>query len=320
MNAQAEFQKLMMNEQDINSYLSSRDESDHINIKTPAQFLDELLAHFEGGDKPGLSLPWNKSRDDILFRPSELTIWNGINGHGKSNVLGMVILYAIREYKACIASLEMKPVTTLSRMARQAMGGNSPTSAFNRGMVQFMDGRLWLYDQQGTVSAEKLIGVMYYAAEKLGVEHFVVDSLMKCGIGEDDYNGQKRFVDRLCAVAKDTNMHVHLVTHAKKGNDEHEIPGKMSVKGSGSITDQADNVLTVWRNKKKEQMIAAGDTTFETKNIPDGFVICDKQRNGEWEGRIALWFDKSSMQYLENPNYHPRTMQEYLFAGEVIRN
>ncbi len=27
-------------------------------------------------------------------------------------------------------------------------------------------------------------------------------------------------------------------------------------------------------------------------------LICDKQRNGEWEGRIALWYDKDSQQFV----------------------
>lgn len=305
------FARLMLNENDINDFINNRDESDHANVKTPSAFLDDLLAHFEGGDIPGDCMPWQKTHNLIRFRHSELTIWNGINGHGKSNVLGQVILHLLSDRKACIASLEMKPVTTLSRMIRQALGSRSPTSNYITKFVDHADGKLWLYDQQGTVSAGKVIGVMYYAAEKLGVEHFVVDSLMKCGIGEDDYNGQKRFVDQLCACAKDTQMHVHLVTHAKKTDNEYDTPGKMSVKGSGSITDQADNVLTVWRNKKKEQKIAAGDTSDETAKLPDELICCDKQRNGEYEGKIALWFDVESMRYNENQRGINHAMGEF---------
>lgn len=29
-------------------------------------------------------------------------------------------------------------------------------------------------------------------------------------------------------------------------------------------------------------------------------LICDKQRNGEWEGCSALWFDRESWQFLED--------------------
>jgi twinkle protein len=306
------FAQLMVSEAEIDRHMNERDTADHVNVKVPSSFLDQLVSHFDESEGvTGDCLPWEKTQNLIRLRHSEVTIWNGINGHGKSNVLGQVILHQLKGRKACIASLEMKPVTTLARMCRQALGGRNPTSEFISNFVSRADSKLWLYDQQGTVSADKVIGVMYYAAEKLLVEHFVVDSLMKCGIGEDDYNGQKRFVDRLCAFAKDTECHVHLVTHAKKAENEHDLPGKMSVKGSGSITDQVDNVLTVWRNKKKEQKIAAGDTSEDTKNLPDAMICCDKQRNGEWEGRIALWFDVDSMRYRESPRSMNYIMSEF---------
>jgi len=68
--------------------------------------------------------------------------------------------------------------------------------------------------------------------------------------------------------------------------------------GSGSITDQVDNVLTCWRNKGKETAQQTGGTWSATD--PDCLLICDKQRNGEWEGRIALWFEPASMQFIES--------------------
>jgi hypothetical protein len=36
-----------------------------------------------------------------------------------------------------------------------------------------------------------VLEVIYYCAEKLGVKLIVIDSLMKCGINEDDLNKQK---------------------------------------------------------------------------------------------------------------------------------
>ena len=71
----------------------------------------------------------------------------------------------------------------------------------------------------------------------------------------------------------------------------------MDVKGSGSITDQVDNVITVWRNKAKEKEFAEKGVA---PNDPDCLLICDKQRNGEWEGRVGLWFIQSALQFVEN--------------------
>jgi twinkle protein len=72
----------------------------------------------------------------------------------------------------CIASFEMKPAKTLERMARQWSAFNANDPAFlgdERAQTQFLDlygqfrdwtdGRLWLYDQQGTVTASQVCAV-----------------------------------------------------------------------------------------------------------------------------------------------------------------
>jgi twinkle protein len=280
------------------------DRGDHANVKAASTYLDDMIVRSRGGAEiSGCTLPWGKTHDLVRLRKSEVTIWPGINGHGKSMVVGQVMLGLMGQgEKVCIASFEMKPVATLTRMCRQAVGSDQPSEDFIRRFSERSDGKLWMYDQQGTVHASRVLGVIYYAAEELGVTQFVIDSLMKCGINEDDYNGQKKFIDQLCAAAKDTGCHIHLIAHSRKAHDELAPPGKMDVKGSGSITDQVDNILTVWRNKKKEGLIASGKASEDDKLSPDALIICDKQRHGEWEGRISLWFDGKSFRYLESPN------------------
>lgn len=219
-----------------------------------------------------------------------------------SQVLGMVSLWLVpQQQKTVIASLEMKPVVTLARMCRQAACEARPTPDVIRTFHELTDGRLWLYDQQGAVHADKMLAVIRYCADKLGINHFILDSLLKCGIGEDDYNGQKAFIDQITSAARDYQIHIHLVAHSRKGRDENTPPGKMDVRGSSSITDQVDNVLTVWRNKPKEREQRENDPKFDP-NAPDCMLICDKQRNGEWEGAINLWFRSASMLYVDHPD------------------
>jgi twinkle protein len=85
----------------------------------------------------------------------------------------------------------------------------------------------------------------------------------------------------------------------------------MDIKGSSSITDLADNVCSVWRNKAKDDgSVDAG--------AADAVLYLDKQRNGEWEGAISLWFDKQSMQYREDALSHvKRHTIESKFVEEV---
>lgn len=272
-------------------------------------------------------LPWDKTHGLFHFRPGEVTLWAGVNGQGKSMMSGLAALsLCTQDERVCIASFEMKPRRTLERMMRQWTGQGAPdesehdsaemVSVFRDLYEQFRDWsdkRLWLYDQQGTVKTERILAVVRYCAKELRMNHFFIDSLMKCVADEDDYNGQKRFVDEVTSIARDTGMHVHLIHHLKKLPDESKFPDKMDVKGSGSITDQVDNLLLVWRNKPKERDRAAGKKVAEED--PDAMLICEKQRNGEWEGRMSLWFDKASQQYLGAAGAAPLNMWNFPHRG-----
>ncbi len=183
-------------------------------------------------------------------------------------------------------------------MARQFIGVEEPTPEYIRRFSEWTINRLWLYDQIGTIRTDRMIAVVRYCIQELNITHFVIDSLMKCGIGLDDYNKQKYFVDELSTLAKDTNAHIHLVNHSRKGERESNVMSKFDIKGAGEITDMADNVFIIWKNKKKEVALNASDVNPETEKKPDAMLICDKQRNGEWEGKVTLWYHRPSFQLL----------------------
>lgn len=279
-------------------------------VRPAREWVEELIRNLGASIKERrVVLPWHKTHALIAFRPGEVTLWAGVNGHGKSLITGMAMMSIMGQGdRVCIASFEMKPGKTLKRMGRQFTGQNDDAAWISDERVLadfkdlyeqfaiYTDDRLWLYDRQGTADRKALMGVIRYAAHELGVNHFVIDSLMKCVSGEDDYNAQKTFVDELCALARDLDIHIHLVHHLRKLGSESDTPDKADVKGSGSITDQVDNLLLVWRNKAKERDAAAGKKI--APELPDAMLICDKQRNGEWEGRIALWYDKDSQQFV----------------------
>lgn len=244
-----------------------------------------------GEEQNGYKLPWNKA-NEFRFREAELTIWTGYNGHKKSMLQGFILLALIAQgAKGLIASLEMPPRKTLWRMCKQWTGTNEPTTPYIEKYFNWLHQKLWLYDQVGTVKAERMIAVARYAITELGVNQVAIDSLMKCGIGEDDYNKQKWFTDELATLAKDTGAHIHLVAHSRKPTDGKEgIPStKYSVSGSGNITNMADNVIVCFSQKD------------DTKNYDQMFIV-EKQRNGDAEPRYVLHFDDQSLQFKPYPS------------------
>lgn len=242
----------------------------------------------------GDPLPWEKGHG-ITFRMGEVTLWVGINGHGKSAVTTQVAAFlALRGRRSCIASYEMLPVMTIDRMLCQVAGGPSPTEEFTYDFFAAMRGRIWIYDRRDQANREMLYRVIRYCAAEKKINHFWIDSLMRCVKGEDDYNGQKDFVGELCSLAKECDIHIHLVHHSRKSHDENTPPNKFDAKGSGAISDQVDQFISVWRNKKLEAELAAGKGDSE---MPGFVLIVDKNRNGGWEGRIPLWGDLESWHF-----------------------
>lgn len=274
---------------DFEAYMAAR-EADTALIRPATDFRNELEQEFFGDTaRMGGYLPWRKVDEQWRIRKGELTVWTGFNGHMKSMVTGYVMLDLIKQgEKVCVASFEMKPTKTLKRMASQAVGTANPSLEYIDKFLDMVSGNLWLYDQQGDTTPERVIAVITYCAEQLKVTQFVVDSLMKVIGDEDDYNAQKKFVGRLHNLSRELGIHIHLVTHARKKDDEAKRPGKQDNKGSGSIVDQTDNFVSVFKIPKKPD-----DTG------PDFCLYVDKQRHGEWEGNIALWFDDKSLQFKE---------------------
>jgi twinkle protein len=276
---------------DFEAYMASRTE-DVANIKPAEDFHDALHDEFFGEEKMrGRYLPWRKLDDFVRVRPGELTCWAGFNGHGKSMATSEVLLGLMGQgERALVASFEMTPRKTLARMCRQHVGVCKPSEAYVGKFLDSVSGKLWLYDQQGETTPERVYAVVTYCAEQLGVTQVVIDSLMKCVRDEDDYNGQKRFVGKLQSLARDLSIHVHLVTHSRKREDENKRPGKQDNKGSGAIVDQTDNFVSVFKLPRKG----------EDDTGPTHCLYFDKQRNGEWEGHLALWMDPQSLQFREN--------------------
>ena len=299
-------------EVDFEKYLKANDVAQK--VKNAGEFLDEIEAEIANpAEDVSQTMPWTKTHAGFQFRAGEVTLYAGGNGGGKSMVTGQIAMGLIKQkQKVMIASFEMKPKRTLFRMLRQFAGENIDFPRYTdkhrylsnliTRMRAFAHANLWLYDQQGTVTAQQVIAVSRYSAVELGVQHIFIDSLMKCVSGEDDYNAQKAFVDELTSLARDHNVHVHLIHHIRKLQSEEIKPNKNDIKGSGSISDQVDNVLMVWRNKKKEHDAQNGVVDVM---IPDAYLMCEKQRNGEAEDWYSLWYLKDSQQFVENHDSLP---------------
>lgn len=276
------------------------------NIIDASEFRQSLKDYFANPDHiTGAKLPWGSTHFDIRFRPGETTVWAGINAHGKSMMVGMCSLGWIAQGEGVLnISLEMTAVSTLARMVKQASMTATPSDQAIDTFANFMLTKGYIYNHHGSLSPQYVYGAIRCAASK-GISHVIIDNLMKCVRGVDDYNAQKDFVNQITQLAQQYNVHVHLVHHIRKQENELKMPNKFDLTGSGTITDLADQVMIVYRNRMKEKMLYDNPADEDANDLPDAYLGCEKNRHGNWEGKVKLWFNKDCMQYTSDKRRMP---------------
>jgi twinkle protein len=251
------------------------------------------------GARAGIPLPWAGCESHVRLRRGTLAVWAGINFHGKTSLLKMLGLHMARSgERVCFASLEEKPEETFADMTQMAIPDTDVRECDDWIDVVggWLSGKLWLYNQTRMMDPQRILALMAYAAKEKGCTHFVLDSLMRTGLAQDDYEGQRVFVNQLTNYAEQLNMAVHLVHHIVKV-DETQVPGRDSIRGTGAIIDQAHQVFIVWRDVSEEKAI----------DKPDGLLIVAKNRGlrpANWIGKIQLCMHKSG-QFLRQKTDKP---------------
>lgn len=303
---------------DLNAYMGAPDFL--ASVRSAAEFADlvkaELDPHAPQDQAPGLLLP--KARGLVHFRPGEVSVWSGYNGHRKSMFTSQVAIdLAAQGERVLIVSLEMLPVRTMARMTRQACGLAHPGANLIERFHQWTAGRMWLFDHVGRIAPDRALALCRYFAEELQGTHIFLDSWMMVCSSEERLDEQKQFSTDLCRLAQETGLHVHVVAHCRKPNgtsDESKLPTRYDIRGSGSISDQASNIFIVWMNKAKFAALETNPDDAETRAKPCAVVKCDKQRNGRWEGKIQLWHHDPSLRFCQD-RFAP--VQPYQFLSEV---
>lgn len=284
-------------------------------LKTAKEFRDKVhqFLHPPTAAAIGQSLPWSYTfaQGRFAFRPKQVSIWSGYNGHGKTTMLSYCMMHAINcGQVCCMASLEMPGEITVLKAVRQTSCKEIPDDDELDASLNWLGDRLWIYDHIGDQKLKEVLDVLLYARRRYGATQLIIDSLMMLSVDGDDYNEQARITKKLKEFARDHNCHIHMVVHPKKAKERGQTPDSSDVKGTGTQTDAVDNVLLVWQNKKKlmakrDQQLRGIPMPYDLSQEPDATLTIDKNRMTGWTAVIPLWFNDASCQYLSDPNDLP---------------
>lgn len=318
-----------VSKEEIENAFNNAESWDPEQLQDPKSFEAKVLERIfpSSLDQLGYDSPWHWFNEKIFFDKSGLSVWTGTNGHGKTQFLNHLAVYWMSKgAKLCIASLELDPDETLVNMIpvlstknTNPRVGTTLTREFAVECINWLhEERMWFYDEFGGAKADELIKILEYAHRKYGIDVFIIDSLSLINIDDDNYNDQSAFVKDLVRFKKRNNCHVHLVVHPKKMDDEQRLPGKFDFKGSGTITNVADNCFSVWRNKAKEEAVslqergvALDENKLKLLDAPDCYVSCVKQRKDGHEGKFGFMLDLTSKQYLGTGHERPKPYVHY---------
>lgn len=223
------------------------------------------------GVREGVPLLWPSLARQVRIRRGKLAMWTGINHHGKTALVKQLsIQLAKAGEKVCIASLEETPEETMADITRMAVPqvDIGESDDWIDLVCNNLSGKLWLYNQTRMMSPQRILALIAYSAREKGCTHFILDSLMRTGIEQDDGEGQRVFLNQLTNYCAMLNIGIHVVHHIVKV-DEMQVPGRHSIRGGGAMMDQADQIFIAWRDVREDK----GDEE------PDGLLVVAKNRN-----------------------------------------
>lgn len=294
------------------------------NLCAPNQFADAYYDAFfnRHEESYGYELPFHFP---LRWRPSEMTLFTGEDGSGKSSMLSLIAIVSARQMepgqKVVVASMEVPPEITLWIMARQLLGlGKLEKTEENIARVVkalgWLQKRILIYNFLGITDWRELLNTFRYAREHAGGELFIVDSVMRIGIEDDNYAMQGIASSQFAEFSVKTGAHTILVHHQNKSGDGGQ---KTRVRGSKQWTDNAHNVVGTKRNEAKATKLAelkaerdSGEmdqTSYdnEVRQLTikwDSQFLLSKQRwpGSRQNGARYLYFHHESLQFHEKPN------------------
>lgn len=263
-----------------------------------SRLVDDVKPKPEPFTMPFLKMNWQEG-EGFYFRPGELTVWGGFSHAGKSTMLNFMVAQLLgARIPVFIGSFEIRVETQLRKMLSVFFGKNQINEHTAREFSRNVGESIVFADVVGSISRDSLMEMLWFSYRRYGVEHFVIDSLMRVQGLEEDYPAQGEFCNRLQDFAKQTGAHIHLVAHLAKPGQDSARPSMYSVKGSSLMVNNADNVILVLRNPEKEKKRKAGKLTAEeSRNMHDSELIVEKQRETGWTGMFKLNFDTARFRY-----------------------
>ena len=249
----------------------------------------------------------------IGFKRGMVSVWTGKRGCGKSSLLNMLILNAAqRGFKSALWTGELTADMVKQWLYLQAAGKRYNHRVFGTdyyitadtvipNIDSWMDDKMRLYNNNYGENFQTIEQQVRTLHGEWGVDNVLLDNLMVLDIkslDEEKYDRQGVLMQRLVDLAKELNIHIHLVAHPHKSLGYVRID---NIGGSGDISNKADNVFIM--SRVNNDFKATAGEFLEKSDLVDIvssgctniIEIAKFRAKGTLMGDIVkLWFEEES--------------------------
>ncbi len=226
--------------------------SAHPNCLTP---LGELPHSYRDALDKGYSTGW-QCLDYYLqgIRKGEITVVTADTGAGKTTFCTQLMVNcAMQDIPVWINSWEMKPETTMRKLASIILRRPMKVCNFSAQENEQFDewaSRYKVYINPNTIGTDiNSLAKQLVQAKELGIEIVMLDHLdyLVNSKKEKLHEAIDETVKRLHELAFALSMHFLLICHPRQSASSGEEVGMHALKGSASIKQYADNIITLHR-------------------------------------------------------------------------
>ena len=252
-------------------------------------------------------------RRGLGFKRGMVSVWTGKRGCGKSSLLNMLILNAAQKgEKSALWTGELTGDMVKQWLYLQAAGKQHNhrlegtdyfvTNDYVASKIEvWIDKYFWLFNNKYGDNFSQIEEQIRKLVKEDGVSQIFLDNLMVLDIrmlDENKYDRQAILLQRLEDLAKELNIHIHLVAHPHKSIGYIRID---NISGSGDIGNKADNIFIMsrvnndFRTSAKDFLDKFEYDDIISSGCTNVIEIGKFRAKGTLMGSIVkLWFEEES--------------------------
>ncbi|KAI6654845.1 hypothetical protein LOD99_2724 [Oopsacas minuta] len=202
------------------------------------------------------------------YRRGELSIYTGQTGSGKTTLLSELSLDLCMQNVCTLwGSFEISTIRLAKTMLRQYSRVNleENNELFEIWADKYESLPMYFMNFYGATKIEDIIETIDYAVYMYDVEHVIVDNLqfmVSLEFQNDKYFVQDKIVAALRRFATEKAVHISLVVHPRKENDE-VVLEKSSIYGTAKAIQEADNIMILHSNPGQAKALEVCKNRFD---------------------------------------------------------